>query len=110
MASKLPHYLRQARRREALTQTDIAELLGIRTHAQISRYELGKRLPPLETALAYEAILGRSVSELFAGKYAAIREKIAARSEKLVRAKSPYRNPAVVARRKSSLDAITKRC
>jgi transcriptional regulator with XRE-family HTH domain len=110
MAFKLPHYLRQARRRKALTQTDIARLLGIRSHAQISRYELRRRLPPLETALAYEAILGRPVSELFAGKYAAIRKGIAARSEKLAGAKGPYRNAAVVARRKASLDAITNRC
>jgi transcriptional regulator with XRE-family HTH domain len=110
MPSKLPHYLRQARRRKAFSQSDIARLLGIRSHAQISRYELKKRLPPLDTALAYEVILGRPLSELFAGRYAEIQEEIAARSEKLARGKGPHRNEALVARRKASLDAITNRC
>ena len=40
-------------------------------------------MPPLETALAFEAIYGKPVAELFSGSYAQIREDIRRRARKL---------------------------
>jgi len=64
---KLENYLRTYRRRTGLTQREVAFLLGWETGTQVSRYEKRRRLPPLATALACEAVLGVPVAELFAG-------------------------------------------
>src|SRR5713226_5860932 len=64
---KLENYLRAYRKRSGLTQLEVAFLLGCENGAQVSRYEKRRRLPPLRTALACEAVFGVPVSELFAG-------------------------------------------
>jgi len=64
---RLENYLRTYRKKSGLTQQEVGYLLGRETGAQVSRYEKRHRLPPLETALAYEEIFGVPVSELFAG-------------------------------------------
>jgi transcriptional regulator with XRE-family HTH domain len=68
MPRKLVHYLRNERRRAALTQGDIATLLGGPWKGRVSWYERGA-MPPTEVALEYEAILGKHVSDLLAGAY-----------------------------------------
>jgi transcriptional regulator with XRE-family HTH domain len=67
MAHRLENYLRTNRKQSGLTQQEVAFLLGCETSAQVSRYEKRRRLPPLETALACEAVFGIPVAELFAG-------------------------------------------
>jgi transcriptional regulator with XRE-family HTH domain len=68
MAShRLENYLRTHRKRSGLTQREVAFLLGFENGNQVSRYEKRLRLPPLETALACEAIFGVPIAELFAG-------------------------------------------
>jgi transcriptional regulator with XRE-family HTH domain len=64
---RLENYLRTYRKQSGLTQGEVGFLLGRETGAQVSRYEKRHRLPPLETALAYEEIFGVPVGELFAG-------------------------------------------
>jgi transcriptional regulator with XRE-family HTH domain len=68
MPRKLVHYLRNERRRSALTQADIAALLGGPWKGRVSWYERGA-IPPTEVALAYESILGKPVSDLLGGAY-----------------------------------------
>jgi len=69
MAYKLNNYLRTYRKRASLSQDEVAYLLGCRSGAKVSRYERFARQPTLQTALAYEAIFGVPVRELFAGIY-----------------------------------------
>ncbi len=64
---RLQNYVRTYRRKSGLTQHEVGFLLGRQNGAQVSRYEKRRRLPPLETALACEAVFGVPVSELFAG-------------------------------------------
>src|SRR5256885_1885575 len=64
---RLENYLRAYRKKSGLTQREVALLLGNHSGAQVSRYERRKRLPPLRTALAWEAIFNVPLSELFAG-------------------------------------------
>src|SRR3989442_15585518 len=64
---KLENYLRTYRKRSGLSQREVAFLVGCRNGAQVSRYEKRRRLPPLRTALTFEAAFGVPVSELFAG-------------------------------------------
>ena len=47
------------------------------------RYEQFDRVPSLETALAFEAIFKRSVSELFPGLYHKIEQEVAVRAKTL---------------------------
>lgn len=103
---KLPHYLRAERRRAALTQEEVAFLLGRKGHAKISEYEVYATLPSLHAALGFEAIFGTPVRELLAGVYEEIERDVRKRAEKL--AKKLYtENPnAKTARKLGHLRAI----
>jgi transcriptional regulator with XRE-family HTH domain len=84
MASpRLQNYLRTYRRKSGLTQNEVAFLLGRNGGALLSRYEKLRRLPPLRTALAFEAIFKIPLSELFAGVRESVDQETAARIEKL---------------------------
>jgi transcriptional regulator with XRE-family HTH domain len=74
---KLDNYLRMYRKRAGLSQDEVAYLLGGNSGTKTSRYERFRRMPSLETALAYEAIYGVPARELFAG--------VAARAEHVVK-------------------------
>ena len=92
-----------------MSQTDIAALLGIRTASKISRYERGRRLPPLRTALAYEAILGKPIAELFGGTFGSIRDEVARRARALEASASRPPRGSRFASRKGSIHSIAAR-
>jgi transcriptional regulator with XRE-family HTH domain len=84
MASpKLQNYLLSNRKRLALSQDDIAFLLGVESGTTMCRYERFSRQPWLETALAFEAIFQKPVRELFAGLYQKIHKEVAGRAKTL---------------------------
>jgi transcriptional regulator with XRE-family HTH domain len=87
MASRLPNYLISNRKRLALSQKDVAYLLGAETESQVSRYENFLRLPGLERSLACEIIFQRAVCDLFVGVYERVDVEIRARAAKLLEAK-----------------------
>ena len=80
---QLPNYLRANRKRLALSQDEVAFLLGTQSGAKVCRYERFVREPSLETALAYEVIFKRSVSELFGGLYQKVEGQVSARAKTL---------------------------
>lgn len=53
------------RRTYGFTLREIADLLGMRSTAHVSRIEHGKRRPTLETALTSSALFGVPLAELF---------------------------------------------
>src|SRR5207245_9679485 len=69
MAKRLHNYLLTHRKRSSLTQREVAFLLGCRHKTKVSDYEQRTRRPVLETALAYEAVFGVPVRDLFAGMF-----------------------------------------
>ncbi len=77
---KSKNYLRRSRRCHHFTQDDIAFLLGGECGTKIGRYERDCRLPPLETALALEAILGVPVRELFVGRFQKVEKEVRQRA------------------------------
>ena len=84
MASpNLPNYLRTHRKRLALSQDEVAFLLGAESGAKVCRYEQLVRLPSLETALAYEAIFQRPIRELLSGLYQKIEKRVIGRAKVL---------------------------
>jgi transcriptional regulator with XRE-family HTH domain len=90
--SLLPNHLRAHRKRLGLSQEDVAFLLGMGDGAKVCRDERFARRTSLETALAYEAVYKRPVSELFAGLYERIEEEVAARS-KILAQRAEHRKP-----------------
>jgi transcriptional regulator with XRE-family HTH domain len=81
--AKLPNYLRSNRKRLALSQEEVAFLLGNQGGSKVCRYERFAREPSLETALAFEVIFQRPASELFGGLYQKIEQEVAVRAKTL---------------------------
>jgi transcriptional regulator with XRE-family HTH domain len=84
----------------ALSQDEVAFLLGTQNGAKVCRYERFVREPSLATALTYEAMFKRSVSELFPGLYQKVEQEVAGRAKTLA---------ATTDRRKSNGQAARKR-
>jgi transcriptional regulator with XRE-family HTH domain len=80
---QLPNYLRSNRKRLALSQDEVAFLLGTRSGARVCRDERFVREPSLKTALTYEAIFQKPARELFSGLYQQIEQEVAARAKTL---------------------------
>lgn len=83
--SSLPNYLRAERKRLALSQSDVASLLGVQSSAKVSRLELSVRMPDLETAFACEVIFQKPARELFGGIYERIEAEVASRAKSLAK-------------------------
>ncbi len=106
MASKrLPHYLLNCRKRTALSQDDVAFLLGVESGTKVCRHERFIRLPLLEAALGYEVIFKKPISELFPGLFAEVEHGIQARAMVLHAKCGPVTNRRK-ARKKESLCSI----
>ena len=101
----LPNYLRANRKRLALSQDEVAFLLGNRSGGKVCRYERFVRHPSLETALAYEAIFKRSVSELFPGLYQNVEHQVAERA-KVLAARKDGRVNRLAVRKREALDGL----
>ena len=83
--SSLPNYLRTHRKQLSLSQEEVAFLLGMKgmdKENKVSRDETYSRIPTLETALAYEAIYGKPIRELFAAiSYEPIAQEVSSRAK-----------------------------
>jgi transcriptional regulator with XRE-family HTH domain len=80
----LPNYLRTNRKQISLSQEEVAFLLGMKgmdKGGKVSRDENYSRIPTLEFALAYEAIYGKPIRELFAGLYEQIAQDVSSRAK-----------------------------
>ena len=108
MPRNLPEYLRSERRRAGLSQEDVAALLGAGL-ISVRRYEQRKRLPALEIALAYEAVLGVPVADLFGRQFEEIRKRVRERATRRSGNLGRVKNPRHIARRKESLQLISAR-
>ncbi len=64
------------RRRLNLSQKQVAALLGHRDTSMLSRYENGRSLPPLLTALRLEIIYRAPVAFLYLQLYTGLREEV----------------------------------
>lgn len=71
------------RKRRELEQKQVAYLLGHHTADQVSRYELGTRLPTLETALLLEMIYGAPLRVLYKDLYERLQGKLRDRLERV---------------------------
>ncbi len=63
------NHLRRYRKRGALSQAELAFVIGAGCGTKVSRHERATRPPSLQTALAYQAVFGVPVHELFPDEY-----------------------------------------
>lgn len=76
-------YLRTHRRKYGLSQSDLADILGLINEHQVSRHERSLTLPLLLTAIGYEIIFQVPVAELFPGIYETVRSNIEKRLDEI---------------------------
>jgi transcriptional regulator with XRE-family HTH domain len=76
-------YLKTFRRRGALTEPELASLLGWRSGSVVSRLERYKRHPSLKAAFAFQVIFGVGTAELFPALYAEVEEAVMRRAYEL---------------------------
>ena len=92
----LPNYLQTQRKRLSLSQEEVGFLLGIaglNKGNKVCRDENFARAPSLQDALAYEAIYGRPVRELFAGRFQQAQQEVVARA-KFLSFRKPHKSDA----------------
>ena len=104
--SLLSNYLRMYRRRGALTQHELAALLGSSHGAKVSRYERGERVPTLATVMAYEVIFRVGLRQLFAGDYHEVLQQVRRRARRLSREIRSAGSTSAATERK--LDLLTR--
>src|SRR6266540_1660214 len=83
MDHRLKSYARPLRRRWALTQRELAFLVGVKSGTAISRIEGLQRTPSLAAALAYAVIFGATPLELFPGYLVEIQQAVHSRANDL---------------------------
>lgn len=75
------NFIRLYRRKQRLTQKEVAELLGYRSSSTISNYERGIKTPQLENLLKLEIICRTPVAFLFRYQYRELKQKIRRKEE-----------------------------
>lgn len=108
-AQYLFNLLLKYRKRSALSQEEVAFLLGVQSGAKVCRYERFLREPGLQTALAFEAMFGCPISELFPSLFAKAQRKVKARAKKLERKEFRGNSTRLVARKRQVLAEIASR-
>ncbi len=103
------NYLLAYRKRSALSQEEVAYLLGSQSGAKVCRYERFLREPGLQTAFAFEAIYDRPASELFPGLFEQAQVAVQARAKKLEKKEFRGNSQRLTARKRQTLAAIASR-
>ena len=79
-----PNELLLYRRRMRLARKHVAQLIGHEDTSMLSRYETGRSLPPLLTALRLEILYRTPVAYLYYRSYVALRQQIRTQEESSV--------------------------
>ena len=81
---RIPNQLVLVRKRKNLSQKRVAHLIGLRDATALSRYESGRALPPLKTALRLAALYDATLSEMFPELSRRSRRQVLGHEEKLI--------------------------
>ncbi len=79
------NYVRTFRKRHALSKLELAFLIGQKSDATVYWFELGKRKPTLEAALALQILFSQVPHQLFPGIYEAVEEQVMRRAALMLR-------------------------
>lgn len=92
--SRLDNYLKPYRRRTGLSQAELASILGLKTEAQISRFEKRHRMPTVAVAFGLAVALAVPINELFAGLAQHIAKAVRTRRSHLLKKLQNTQPPA----------------
>jgi DNA-binding XRE family transcriptional regulator len=84
-SSSVGTHLRFLRRKSGLSQRDLARILGSVSASQISRHERSRTLPSILTALGYQIVFEKPVSDIFPGLFSAVETGVQERLEEFAR-------------------------
>ena len=76
MSSRVPSYLRRERRKWALSQSELARLIGSHSRTTVSRLENGARAPSVESLISCLVLFGLNAPALFPYLYSHIEERV----------------------------------
>jgi len=79
----LASYLRSHRLRSGMSQRELADLVGIVTHQQVSQHERSTLIPSLMAALGYQIVFGVPMTELFPGLLEGIQTNVEERLHRM---------------------------
>lgn len=108
MSSPVHGYLRTHRRKWALTQKELAFLLGHKSSTHVSRLEQGTRIPNKDVVLACEVLFGLTPRSFFPKLYTDIEEAVLARAATLYKRLDKETSHTAM-RKKEFLSAALKR-
>jgi len=100
--------MRIHRKRWALSQRELAHLLGGLSATSVGRIELGRRVPSLPVALGYQVIFGRPPSELVPGLYAEVEDDVMRRAASLSVRLERRGDGAAALKRRLLADMVTR--
>jgi transcriptional regulator with XRE-family HTH domain len=100
--------LRTQRRGWALTQRELAILLGGRSPTHIARIEAGKRVPSIEIALACQALFGIPPEVLFPNVYSEIEERLMERIYRFHEGQLQITSPSSARKRERTEEALKR--
>lgn len=106
---RLPNYLISNRRRLALSQEEVAFLLGQREGSSISRFESFRRMPDLEEAIALAIVYDLPIPELFAGVFSRVEREVFSRAKVLSFRVGRRKAAGVATKRRASIAALLAR-
>ena len=86
---QINNYLRLYRKKNGLSQKEVAYLIGHKTTNSISNYERGNKLPQLTNLLKLEIIYRTPAAFLFHEQYQELRKKIREKEQRLQKMKPP---------------------
>lgn len=92
----------------ALSQDEVAFLLGAKSGAGVCRYEQFEQIPKLKIALAFEIIYKRAASELFGGLYEEVEREIGERARTLLEKAQKGREGSLNSRKREALANLAK--
>lgn len=70
------NHIRHYRKKSGLSQQELGRILGYLNEGAVSRHEQSKTMPPLLTAIAYEAVFRIPITELFPGLQVSVEQAV----------------------------------
>jgi transcriptional regulator with XRE-family HTH domain len=108
LSSTIHSYIRTHRRKWALTQKELAFLLGRKSSTHVSKLEQAKRTPTVDIIIACEIIFGMSSGQLLPKLYEEVEGDVMARAAELYE-KIDGKKSRAAARKKELLSAVLNR-
>lgn len=108
MNHRLPNYIRAHRKRWALTQEELAALLGLTSQGTVSQYEGTEKRPGIEILIGAKTIFNVPCREMFPRMYEDVERQLLVRAKELHAKMEASADPATLKKRAFLGDLINR--